>query len=683
MPSPIKTVSLVWILFQASFCIADGPKDNVDSQVRRIPPEGLSLDAAVRDELIKSVEAIEKAIPEVRRNRPAIDWWNDVAVICRGVRLTIEEGQFYKEVEIDQGRKLIALAAERLQELKSHAHEAEYRPTWSKQAGRIIAGHRSNLDDTVQPFSVFIPDSVAADLAKPRRLDIWLHGRDESVSEVAFLYRRWTQDSQYTPADTIVLQPWGRYSNAFRFAGEVDVFEALAEVQKRYAIDPDRIVVRGFSMGGAGCWHLAVHHADRFCVANPGAGFCETQRFLSSFQGETLNPSTIQRALWNLHDCPPVVLNLTNLPTVAYSGGQDKQKEAADIMVAAAKEAGLEIPYVVHPESAHAIHPDSKIEIESKISEFVKAGRNQLPKHISWSTFSLRNSSAYWLQLRQLEKHWALAKVDAKLSDDYSKLAIKTQNIVELEIKIPANQTIESSLKSINVSINEKKVGELPIASNRSISGYLKRVRNEWQLQASPEISSTKTNSTDVMAKRVGLHGPIDDAFLGRFILIKPTGSSKFPQVDTWCERELQHAVRHWRQQFRGDALVKRDIDITPQDEAECNLICFGTPESNHYLQKCLGALPIKWDQDQLSIGKQSFESSKVIPALIYPNPKSIKKYLVLNSGFTYREYDYLNNARQTPKLGDWAIFDLTSPMTTRAAGTILAEGFFDEEWKP
>ncbi len=126
-----------------------------------------------------------------------------------------------------------------------------------KTSWTYYCGHRSNLDDTVQPFSVFIPDSVAADLAKPRRLDIWLHGRDESVSEVAFLYRRWTQDSQYTPADTIVLQPWGRYSNAFRFAGEVDVFEALAEVQKRYAIDPDRIVVRGFSMGGAGCWHLA------------------------------------------------------------------------------------------------------------------------------------------------------------------------------------------------------------------------------------------------------------------------------------------------------------------------------------------------------------------------------------------------------------------------------------------
>jgi Prolyl oligopeptidase family len=679
MPLAIKTILLVCFLLYVEFCIADGPKDNVDSQVRRIPPVGFELDAGIRDELMKSVTELEKQVPPFPRNRNSIDWWNDVAVICRGVRLTIEEGQFYKEVEIDQSRKLIKLAAERAQELKSHAHEADYRPTWSKQAGRIIAGHRSDLDDSVQPFSVFIPDSVAADPAKPRRLDIWLHGRDESVSEVTFLYRRLTQDSQYQPADTLVLQPWGRYSNAFRFAGEVDVFEALAEVQKRYAIDPNRIVIRGFSMGGAGCWHLAVHHADRFCAANPGAGFCETQRFLSGFQGETLNPSKVQRALWNLHDCPPVVLNLTNLPTVAYSGGQDKQKEAADMMVAVAREAGLEIPYVIHPESAHVIHPDSKIEIESKIAAYAKAGRDPLPKHVSWSTFSLRNSRAYWLQLRQLEKHWTLAKVDAKLNDDFSELTIHAENVVGLEIKIPANQAIAPRLKSIKVSINGSNVGELPIAMDRSISGYFQRGRNEWKLQSVPENSPGRPE----LAKRVGLHGPIDDAFLSRFIIVKPTGKSRFSQVDVWCERELQHAVQHWRQQFRGTALVKSDIDITPQDEAECNLVCFGTPQSNSYIRKCLKALPLKWNDDKLSIGDESLDSSKAIPALIYPNPNSSERYIVLNSGFTYREYDYLNNARQTPKLGDWAIFDLASPMTTRAAGAIIAEGFFDEEWRP
>jgi hypothetical protein len=54
----------------------------------------------------------------------------------------------------------------------------------------------------------------------------------------------------------------------------------------------------------------------------------------------------------------------------------------------------------------------------------------------------------------------------------------------------------------------------------------------------------------------------------------------------------------------------------------------------------------------------------------------------VINSGFTYREYDYLNNARQTPKLPDWAVIDVRTPTTPRSPGKVQAAGFFDENWQ-
>ena len=57
------------------------------------------------------------------------------------------------------------------------------------------------------------------------------------------------------------------------------------------------------------------------------------------------------------------------------------------------------------------------------------------------------------------------------------------------------------------------------------------------------------------------------------------------------------------------------------------------------------------------------------MPVLIYPNPLNPKKYVVLNSGFTFREYDYLNNARQVPKLPDWAVIDVTTPDDVAGAG--------------
>ncbi len=55
----------------------------------------------------------------------------------------------------------------------------------------------------------------------------------------------------------------------------------------------------------------------------------------------------------------------------------------------------------------------------------------------------------------------------------------------------------------------------------------------------------------------------------------------------------------------------------------------------------------------------------------------------MLNSGFTFREYDYLNNARQVPKLPDFAVVDIDVPVSARAPGGIAAVGFFDERVGP
>ena len=69
------------------------------------------------------------------------------------------------------------------------------------------------------------------------------------------------------------------------------------------------------------------------------------------------------------------------------------------------------------------------------------------------------------------------------------------------------------------------------------------------------------------------------------------------------------------------------------------------------------------------------------MPVLIYPNPLNPKRYVVLNSGFTFREYDYLNNARQVPKLPDFAFIDIDVPVSSRSPGVVGA-GFFNENWE-
>lgn len=52
-------------------------------------------------------------------------------------------------------------------------------------------------------------------------------------------------------------------------AAEESVLFLLDDLLERHAIDRERILVTGFSMGGAGTWFMATHHPQRFAGAIP------------------------------------------------------------------------------------------------------------------------------------------------------------------------------------------------------------------------------------------------------------------------------------------------------------------------------------------------------------------------------------------------------------------------------
>ena len=93
-------------------------------------------------------------------------------------------------------------------------------------------------------------------------LYVWLHGRGDKMTELSFIVGREGKPGEIHPDNAIVLHPFGRYCNGFKFAGEVDVLEAIESVKARYQIDPERIVLCGFSMGGAGPGTWAPHYAE-------------------------------------------------------------------------------------------------------------------------------------------------------------------------------------------------------------------------------------------------------------------------------------------------------------------------------------------------------------------------------------------------------------------------------------
>jgi hypothetical protein len=98
-------------------------------------------------------------------------------------------------------------------------------------------------------------------------------------------------------------------------------------------------------------------------------------------------------------------------------------------------------------------------------------------------------------------------------------------------------------------------------------------------------------------------------------------------------------------------------------------------------LAKIADKLPIRWGADGVKLDGSSYSADHHVALLICPNPLNPRRYVVLNSGCTFREYDYLNNARQIPKLPDFAVVDVRTPPNSRWPGKVVTAGFFDENW--
>ncbi|MCA9007667.1 MAG: prolyl oligopeptidase family serine peptidase, partial [Planctomycetaceae bacterium] len=354
---------------------ADGPKDNIPDEVRRIPALGVEVPAEQKQQLEQGLAKLKTSLDQLKKSKDARikALIPDVEIYYRAVWSALEYQEFFHEREIGTGLNLLKQGQERADQLlKGEA-------PWTQQTGLVVRGYISKIDQTVQPYGLVIPDNYTFSGKSEYRCDLWFHGRGERLSEVNFINQQQRSRGQYTPANTIVLHPYGRYSNAFKFAGEVDVLEALESTRQNYRIDDDRISVRGFSMGGAACWQFAVHYADRWFAANPGAGFSETPLFLKVFQEEKLKPTWYEEKLWQLYDCPGYALNLFQCPTVAYSGEIDKQKQAADVMELALKKVGIDMVHIIGPDTAHKIHPDSKVIIEEKMDSLARIGRQRVP----------------------------------------------------------------------------------------------------------------------------------------------------------------------------------------------------------------------------------------------------------------------------------------------------------------
>src|SRR5207302_6216795 len=139
-----------------------------------------------------------------------------------------------------------------------------------------------------------------------------------------------------------------------------------------------------------------------------------------------------------------------------------------------------------------------------------------------------------WVRVDALEEHWKRARVDAEITGP-STVETKAENVTALSFGMGAGHCPLDNTHKPKVILDGQQLEGAPVLSDRSWAAHFRKNASQWEAVAQVDETS--------LQKRHGLQGPIDDAFMDSFLMVRPTGTPLNTKVGAWASAEMKHAV--------------------------------------------------------------------------------------------------------------------------------------------
>jgi len=409
----------------------------------------------------------------------------------------------------------------------------------AQTAGPRLATFRSSADGTEQPYALYVPP--AFDAARRWPLVVSLHAEETdhriNLRQILGAPSRTGEmapaDMRYGPAHEtpyFIVSPLARGTIGYEGIAERDVYDAIADVERHYPIDEDRVYLTGISMGGGGALGLALTRPDVWAAVAP---LCPVEE-----------PGSDE-----------VIGNALNLPVRIYHGEQDPIVPAAASRALQRKlvDAGVPAEYIEYPGVRHNVW-DFAYRNGAVFEWFGQFRRKRNPERVRLTTSSYRYGSAYWVRIDGLTPGTP-ATLDARRTN------IATRNLDAFTL------TLERPVAMVTID-------GAPLRSKPAAMLSFERIAGKWR-------------SVPTTASRPHLEGPIAAAFAGRTIFVYGSAGTRTPGELADRRRVAEHA------RFLPAQEVRMDSELNPQDAASANLILFGTSETNLAVARLAAQLPM------------------------------------------------------------------------------------------
>jgi predicted esterase len=249
----------------------------------------------------------------------------------------------------------------------------------------------SPFDGSQQPYRIYLPTAYDGKTALPMLVALHGTGGDQNKYFDHEAYHHGIYKTEAEKRGLIVLCPLGTDANGlpteWRGEAEINLLGLLQEAERRFLIDPERVVCTGQSMGGTATTYLCCRYPDVFAAGIP----------LASTYGHL-----------------SLVTNLRHVPMLYVQGGKDWPVYAATGPVPITRELrrlGYRGELWMIDDAGHNTFDASTPRV---LDWALEQRREAHPRHITHRAYFPPHGRAWWVEISEIARPGWFAEVDAR-----------------------------------------------------------------------------------------------------------------------------------------------------------------------------------------------------------------------------------------------------------------------------
>ncbi len=537
--------------------------------------------------------------------------------------------------------------------------------------GILEGAYVSEIDESIQPYRFFVPqrlDELTAG-GKTVPLVVLLHGYVPSYDKLDWVNITEEMAAAFERLGCILLLPFGRSNTDFLSVGEVDVLRAIEETRARYPVDPARVYLAGYSMGGSGVWTLLAHYPDRFAAAQVWSG--RTDYYFwheEAIAGAGLSRQTYpfyKRVLIETDNPYDLAATLRDIPIIAAHPRDDtlvKPGHTRRIYELLQEPRGRMRLINARTGHGHWYFAEQLDKAESyrwMLSHKV----DEAPETVEHIAYMPKYGRKQWVNIRLLETWGEPAHVTVRAVPAEKKLVIeRCENVAAAEFSPPFVVPEEEAAPWVIVDADGK-----PLPEDRWTFAHFGDDKTTMTLKKLPAVTPAKTSA---------LCGPVKEAFNQPFALVVGTAGDLPARHRN--RRNAERFLREWEEFARGTPPLLTDVQALEAEVPAKNYVLFGSPKTNRYLARIAQRLPFRFYGDGYGVGEKQARGKGLGFVGIYPHPGG-GRYVVVVDGLYYGQELPFNH--KWDLVPDYIVF---GPLADGYDGTntALLAGFFDSWWR-